>query len=612
MKFNIFLLFILISLSLGAQSDRWQQRAEYTMEINMDTEKDQYAGKQQIVYFNNSPEALKRVFYHLYYNAFQPGSMMDMRSMTILDPDRRVGDRISKLKENETGWHKIKSLTQDGLPCKFEVVGTILEVELAKPIAPGTKTTFDMEWQSQIPAQIRRTGRNNKEGIDYSMTQWYPKMCEYDYQGWHANPYVGREFYGIWGDFDVKITIDKEYVMGATGDLQNPNEIGHGYETTTDVRRAPGDQLTWHFVAENVHDFAWAADPDYYHNTVKVPDGPWLHFFYQKNDKTEKGWAKLPEYIVPAWKSIEEKFGKYPFNQYTIIQGGDGGMEYPQITLITGHRNFGSLVGVSIHEIMHTWYQMLMGTNEALYAWMDEGFTVYASNIIMNELFPKEENVDPQAGTYLRYLSLAKAEEEEPLSIHADHFNTNAAYGVGAYAKGAVFLHQLGYIIGKENLDKGMLKYYDDWHFKHPNINDFIRVMEKQSGIELDWYKEYFVYTTRTIDYAVQSVNTGSKRKETDIVLQRVGDFIMPIDLMVEYKDGTKEMFNIPLRIMRGHKAQEDNSLDYTVLEDWPWTHPGYQFTIPRKAKDIVRVEIDPTKRLADINTDNNIFETTE
>ncbi len=611
MSYKILFILIIASFSLTAQSDRWQQRAEYTMEIDMDTEKHQYTGKQTLVYYNNSPDALKRVFYHLYYNAFQPGSMMDVRSRTIIDPDRRVGDRISKLKENEYGWHQVKSLTQDGAPLKYEVVGTILEVELAKPLAPGSKTTFQMDWLAQIPAQIRRTGRNNKEGIDYSMTQWYPKMCEYDYQGWHPNPYVGREFYGIWGDFDVKISIDKEYLIGGTGDLQNANQIGHGYETTTDVQRAPGDKLTWHFVGENIHDFAWAADPDYHHNTVKVPDGPWLHFLYQKNDKTEKGWAKLPEYIVPAWKSIEKKFGKYPYNQYTIIQGGDGGMEYPMATLITGHRNFGSLVGVSVHEIMHSWYQMLMGTNEALYAWMDEGFTVYGSNIIMAELFPKEDGADPQKGTYLRYLALAKAGEEEPLTLHADHFNTNAAYAVGAYAKGAVFLHQLSYVIGQDNLDKGLLKYYDEWHFKHPNINDFVRVMEKQSGIELDWYKEYFVHSTRTIDYSIQSVE-AAKKKQTKVVLNRIGDFIMPIDLVVEYKDGSKELFNIPLRIMRGNKPQEDQRSKFTLLEDWPWTHPSYEFMIPRKQKDIVSIEIDPTHRMADINKENNIFEITE
>jgi hypothetical protein len=190
--------------------------------------------------------------------------MMDERSRTINDPDPRVGERISKLSPEEYGWHKIKVLKQNDKDVKFKMEETILEVELNEPIKPGEKVVFYMEFESQVPIQIRRSGRNSAEGIDYSMSQWYPKMCEYDYQGWHPNPYVGREFYGIWGDFDVKITIPAEYTLGATGYLQNKNEIGKGYE---DVGMKPDNsdkkRLTWHFYAPNVHDFMWGADPDF-------------------------------------------------------------------------------------------------------------------------------------------------------------------------------------------------------------------------------------------------------------------------------------------------------------------------------------------------------------
>ncbi len=614
MKFSLsskILLLLLMLSSFGfAQTERWQQRAEYTMEIDMDVTTHRYAGKQKLVYQNNSPETLTRVFYHLYFNAFQPGSMMDVRSRTIIDPSPKIGDRISTLKDNEIGFQKITSLKQNGQDLKFEHVGTILEVELAKPIAPGQSATFDMVWDAQIPAQVRRSGRNNKEGIDYSMTQWYPKMCEYDFMGWHANPYVGREFYGIWGDFDVKINIDKKYIIGGTGNLQNPNEIGYGYEAKgAKVNRPDGEKLEWHFVAKNVHDFAWAADPDYQHLTAQVPNGPTLHFLYQLDEKTMKTWPDLPEATVKAFQFIEKSFGKYPYKQYTVIQGGDGGMEYPMATLITGHRPFSSLIGVTVHEIMHTWYQMLMGTNEALYAWMDEGFTSYGSVLVMDHLYPKEGNIFDR--TYRGYLYLAKAQEEEPLSTHADHFETNSSYGIASYGKGAVFLHQLGYVIGQENLDKGLLRYYDDWKFKHPHTNDFIRVMEKQSGLELDWYKEYFVNSVKRIDYGIESVTPGLK-KTTRVTLERIEPMPMPIDVYVEYSDGSTEIFNIPLRIMRGNKAQEFADMKYTVIEDWPWTNPTYTFSIPQKMKKIKSIKIDPTLRMADINLDNNTFGTTE
>ena len=262
------LLFCLqVNVIMAQAQNRWQQRAEYTMEIDMNVDNNQFDGKQKLVYYNNSPDTLTKVFFHLYFNAFQPGSMMDVRSRTIEDPDGRVGDRIFGLSPKEIGFHEIQSLKQDGKTLKYTVENTILEVELAKPILPNKKTTFDMAFKSQVPLQVRRSGRDNSEGIRYTMTQWYPKICEYDYQGWHANPYVGREFHGVWGDFDVKIKIDSDYIIASTGILQNPLQIGYGYEKAGEkVKRPNGDKLEWHFKAKNVHDFAWGADPDYAHD----------------------------------------------------------------------------------------------------------------------------------------------------------------------------------------------------------------------------------------------------------------------------------------------------------------------------------------------------------
>jgi hypothetical protein len=203
------ILFFLSSITLQsiAQAGYWQQEAAYKMEVELDVENNQLNGKQLLLYTNHSPDTLHRVFYHLYFNAFQPNSMMDVRSRTIADPDRRVGSRIAQLSEEESGYQKVLKLEQDGKKLQYFISGTILEVELAQPILPGESTTFEMDFEAQVPIQIRRSGRDNKEGIRYSMTQWYPKMVEYDKEGWHANPYVGREFHGVWGSFDVKITI---------------------------------------------------------------------------------------------------------------------------------------------------------------------------------------------------------------------------------------------------------------------------------------------------------------------------------------------------------------------------------------------------------------------
>ncbi|NOQ91696.1 MAG: M1 family peptidase, partial [Flavobacteriaceae bacterium] len=307
MKKAAFLLLSLISFGLFAQNQTyWQQHVDYTMEIDMNVENYQFDGKQKLVYTNNSTEVLNEVYYHLQFNAFQPGSEMDMRLQNVIDPDNRMVNnlgtkenpiyesRISKLKPNEIGFQKIISLKQNGKLVRYEVIGTILKVTLNTAIKTGKKATFEMEFQGQVPLQIRRSGRNNAEGVALSMAQWYPKLAEYDNEGWHANEYIAREFYGVWGGFDVTIHIDKNYTIGGTGYLQNPQQVGHGYEDKSKKLDLPkGKKLTWHFKAPNVHDFTWAADTEYLHDIKQVPNGATLHFLYKNKPQTIENWKKM-------------------------------------------------------------------------------------------------------------------------------------------------------------------------------------------------------------------------------------------------------------------------------------------------------------------------------
>ena len=575
------------------------------MEIDVDVNKHQFTGKQKIVYTNNSPDTLTKVFYHLYFNAFQPGSMMDIRSRTIPDPDPRVADRISKLTSEEIGYHKITALTQDGVPLKHHVQGTVLEVELAKPILPSGRSEFLMEFHSQVPLQVRRSGRDNSQGIDYSMTQWYPKLAEYDYEGWHADPYVGREFHGVWGDFDVKISIDKKYVLGGTGYLQNPNEVGHGYAAPgVEVKPPLGEKLIWHFVAPQVHDFAWAADPDYLHHVTQVPDGPTLHFLYQPD--TTGNWLRLQNEFTGAFTLMNEKFGKYPYKQFSIIQGGDGGMEYPMATLITSGRTYGGLLSVTVHEAFHNWYYGVLATNESKYPWMDEGFTSYAQDHILNALRGYEDP-NPHLGDLKSLADLHANGLQEPLTTHADHFQTNYCYGVSSYSKGAVFLMQIQYIVGEDAFWKGMKRYFNEWKFKHPTPNDFIRVMEKTSGLELNWFMDLWVGTTQYIDYSIEEVDKEKKGK-TEIELKRIGQLPMPLDIKVVDKDGNTYWYYIPVGLLRGEKPAENGQESRTVLPDWEWTNPTYSFEIDIKKRKIESIQIDPSTRLADLNNTNGIY----
>ncbi|GAA5522551.1 M1 family metallopeptidase [Aliifodinibius salicampi] len=616
------LTFVLFFSSLalyGQDKNYWQQEVEYQMEIDVDAENHQFTGSQTLTYHNNSPDTLQRVFYHLYFNAFQPNSMMDVRSRTIEDPDSRVRDRIQQLPEDEIGYHHINSLQQDGSDVEYTVDGTILEVNLNEPILPGESTVFSMDFDSQVPRQIRRSGWMNKEGVEFSMSQWYPKISEYDEDGWHPNPYVAREFHGVWGSFDVKIHIDSSYVMGATGHLQNPKEIGHGYTDT--YERPDSEKIIWHWQADKVHDFVWGADPDFTHTTKQIPDGPTLHFLYQTDPVAEnansrqqrqllENWKQLPEYAAQAFQFVSKNYGKYPYDKYSFIQGGDGGMEYPMATLITGNRSLRSLVGVSVHELIHAWYQGVLANNESRYPWIDEGFTSYVSAKTMNQLFNNGESDNPHRGSYRSYFNIVDAGMEEALDIHADHFETNRGYGVASYSKGAIFLHQLEYIIGKKALDRTMNRFFQEWKFKHPDGRDFLRIAEEESNMILDWYYQYFIETTKTIDYGITSVIADEG--QTRITLERHNLMPMPIDLMVTYKDGSQELFYIPLRIMHNVKPQGETDVSRTIVEDWPWVNPTYTLTIDNAGSDIEHIEIEPSERMADIDRSNNTINLTE
>lgn len=624
-KFILSLLFVLACSELilpdGSNAQRagyWQQQVHYEMDIDMNVETNQFDGIQKLTYTNNSPDTLSRVFYHLFFNAFQPNSMMDKRSRTIADPGSKIADKIVSYDSTQIGYQKIDRLTQNGEEVDYSVEGTILEVQLNEPILPGEEAIFEMEFNAQVPLQTRRSGRDNEEGIRFSMSQWYPKIAAYDEDGWYPNPYIAREFYAPFGVFDVTIHIDREYVVAAGSVLQNPEEVGYGYETEEmTVNRPDGEKLTWKFRSENVHDFMWAADPDFTHTTAQVPDGPLLRFFHQTEPVAEnaseeranelpESWDNLPWYTVKAFEYMNEQVGAYPYKEYSVIQGGDGGMEYIMGTLITGNRSLRSLVGVTVHELIHSWFHGVIASNEVYEAWIDEGFTSYFSELTIDEIF-NEDKENPMASRYRSYKEIATAPGlEEPMHIHSDHYVTNMAYSRASYTKGAIFLHQLGYVIGKDALARSLGKFYDTWKFKHPTGKDFLRIAEEESRMVLDWYYEYWVTTTKTIDYSIESVNESNR--QTDITLERIELMPMPLEVEVTFTDSSKTVYYIPLEMMWGEKENEYSDKEWIQKEDWEWVFPQYTLTIDQPKSAIQKVEIDPSHRLADINRENNVW----
>ena len=601
----LFLLFSMVFVNAQNNFSYWQQHVDYAMDVDMDVNTYQYTGTQKLVYTNNSPDVLDRVFYHMYYNAFQPGSEMDARLQTVPDPDRRMvtktgllgslgtRSKIADLSPEEIGYMHAVSLKQDGDDVQFSEEGTILEVTLNNALKPGEKTVLEMEFKGQVPVHIRRAGRNNRNGVALSMAQWYPKMAEYDFQGWHTDPYIAREFHGVWGDFDVTIHIDKSYTIGGSGYLQNPQEIGHGYEDKSKpLIKSKNKKLSWHFVAPKVHDFTWAADPNYAHDILKTDSGVELHFFYKNSRVYKKAWKEVQPITAMTLDFFNEHIGPYPYKQYSVIQGGDGGMEYAMCTLIAGGSTLNSIAGTMIHEFAHSWFQFVLANNESRHSWMDEGFTEYISDLAYDKIM-RGGSGKPSGKDYNRYFYAVKNGLDEPLTTHADRFETNRAFGIGSYTKGMIFMNQLNYIIGEENVRKTIKKYYEDFKFKHPTPNDITRTAEKVSGLHLGWYLNEFIETNHTIDYAVKDISGKN------ITLARVGRIPMPLDVLVTYTDGSEELFNIPLRMMRGAKPTTA-----TVLDDWAWAYPSYSFEV---SKEVKAVYIDPEGYMADVDRKNNV-----
>lgn len=618
---------VAIVSTVSAQADRWQQHIDYKINAALNVQTNILKGTENIVYTNNSPDTLRKIYFHMYWNAFQPNSAMDERSRELgkttftsrrgtqmQDWDARVRDRIQQLKPEEIGYQRISQITIAGKAQQLIDHETILEVVLTQAILPKSSVSLSLNFEAQVPKQIRRSGRDNAEGVRFSMSQWYPKMVEYDYQGWNTNPYIAREFYGVWGNYDVSLTLDKNYMVAATGVLQNP----------TAAADASGNK-TWNFKGSNIHDFVWAADDHFKHLSKEVRKGLTLHVYYKEKDaQADSAWANVlwaAEKVLPY---IEKKFGAYPYPQYSFIQGGDGGMEYAMATLLKGPS-----LGTAFHEWMHSWYQHILGTNESLFPWMDEGFTSFGEEAISYWYDENHATNSPylsekakaqikaaheiaktqlplvQAGNYAGYYGLVKSGYEEPMSTHSDHYNTNMAYSSAAYSKGATFLGVLGYIISDSLRDKTLLNYYNTWKFKHPNANDFTRVAEKTSGMQLQWFKEYWMNSTKTVDYGLNDIQAGPKGAILSI--QRVGKMPMPVEVYVTFKDGTSETHYMPLDLMlSGKKAEVPNWITHS---EWKWTAPTYSFELSKPISQLKSIEIDPSQRMPDVNRSNNKIE---
>ena len=612
MNKGFFLLLTFFSGLFSAQQNAYyQQYAKYKMDIDVDAQNFTYTGNQTLTYTNNSPDELKVVYFHLYWNAFKAGSMMDQRvAGQAKNGDSRLQvngiSRLASIPEEEEGAQNIHWIKQNGKDLKFEIQETIMKVVLDKPLKPNSSTTFTMNWDAVIPKQIRRAGRNNREGIDMTVTQWYPKIAEYDYDGWATFDYVGREFHAPFSDYEINIKIDKEYVIGAGGTLENPSEV-KGYDQKASVKADKDNKATWKWTAKNMLDFAWAADRDYTVENFTILDGPKVFYVYQKSEKT-KLWQESQPYVTKFFQIMNASFGRYPYPSYSFIQGGDGGMEYGMCTMILGEAaSLKGLLGLMIHEGGHSWNQQIMAYNESMRPWMDEGFTSYYESLVMHQILPpKEPEANPFVGSLNNYRNFVKRGIEEPAVWFGDHHDNGSAYSFSTYVKGELFLVQLGYIMGEQNLTATMKEFYRQWNLKHPTDRDFLHIAQKVSGMDLKWFQNYWINTTKTIDYSVKNVEYGET--STTITLENKGQVPMPIDFSILTKDKKVVNYQIPLNMTHVWKTQDIYG-DFRTLNYWPWTQKEYTLTIPYTKSQISALGIDFSQRLADVNVADNIVE---
>jgi hypothetical protein len=607
--------FALLLLLLAPSAARaWQQRVHYRMTIDLDTALHEYTGRQRLIYVNNSPDTLQEVYYHLYYEAFKPGSMMDIRDRSLPDGGSL---KVDELSPDQQGGVRVDSLSQDGYPLRWTVDETILRATLRQPLLPGDSTVLDMSWLTRIPKLTRRGGWMNREGIEYSMSQWYPKLAAYDRAGWHPDDYVSREFYGVFGTYDVEITLPASYVVGGTGTVTNPEEVKCGYELgavdTLLTSPASGTgRKTWRFHAENVHDFAWVADREYVHRISRWRDVS-LHFLYKRG--ATLSWQYLPTWTQALMAYYGKRFGAYSWPQFTVAMAGDRGMEYPQMIMITGYRDVVSLAGVLAHEMGHQWFYGMIGNNETQEAWMDEGFAQYMTDEARRKVFGLERNpyrdldslIYPWNDSPVKdigdYYVLAITGYSEPLATYHDWFREGSTSGL-PYFKGEAVLRMLEGMLGTPLFDQAMRTYMERWRFRQPSFRDFEHAVEDASGLTLDWFFNEWVELEKTCDYAAEGIESreDSAGFRTTLRLERKGEAVMPLDVTLRYDDGSTAVANIPV------VAWTKPDVDFH-LPRWAWVAPEYAATFITP-KRVVEAEIDTSMLLADIDRTNNVAST--
>ncbi len=620
MKNRILIIFF-ISTYLGAQtSGRFEQSVFYSIDAQLNTSDNIVFGKERVVYTNHSPDTLRVIYFHQYANAFRKNSNMQAYQLA-----RNGWSYMNYLPKKYLGGMRISNVRDDAgvaLPTKED--DTIFEIHLIKALAPGESISLSMEFELTIPVLMRRMGHDNREGIDYSMAQWYPKVCVYDENGWHKNYYLAREFYGEFATWDVSITLPAHYTVGGSGSLTNATSIDSmivkdPWSTFSDrvfPESARVDSFfplrTWRYHAERIHDFAWCADPEYLVESFES-QGTRINLLYLPDVKAR--WQKMKIWTSEILRYMNEHVGKYPYPEFTIAQGGDGGMEYPSIVFITGRRGEFSLATVTTHEMVHNWFYGLIANDESREAWMDEGITSYYTTRLAEHFFGRNASVsyetpfqqkyypkkDAREETLTDYLWWAKQGFEEKVLTESDFFKSDQSYAMATYYKGQVFMWTLEYLYGRDRTDSLIRNFFLEHNRHHTHTDDLKRSLEKQTGAELEWLFDAWFNSLATCDYAIENYHT--KKVDSKFVTQisffRKGDLELPVDFFVRLKNDSLFGFRIPAH------GDDPDKQGLMRLPLWNKTDRKYYAYISFSS-DVKSIEIDTSLLMPDIHRGNN------
>ncbi len=610
MKKILFLALILLPLTAFNQA-YWQQEVNYTIKVRLDDSTHYLHGEVSMEYINHSPKVLNELYIHLWPNAYS-SSKTALGKQIYKDGNDllKYGPNTVRGKIDSLEFRINRDVVEDWV---YDVNHPdIARVPLKKPLQPGESLILYTPFRVKIPSgKISRLGHL---GQSYQITQWYPKPAVFDKNGWHPYPYLNQgEFYSEYGSYDVKITLPENYTVGATGDLQNEDELQR-LQTLSDSTKSwintktSGKDLnafppssikmkTLHYKQSKVHDFAWFADKRFWvlKDEVELPHSKRKVTTYAMfTPKNAKLWSESSEYLKDGTYYYSLWNGDYPYNQVTAVDGtisAGGGMEYPNVTVIGNSGNKETLEIVIVHEVGHNWFYGILGSNEREHGWMDEGLntlneiryiqTKYKGNKRLSDMALggrfHMDHLDYHDLSDVQYQSVARLGEDQPIETHSADFS-GINYGLIMYQKTGLIFHYLKSYLGDEKFDKCMSAYFEKWKFKHPQPEDLKEVIENETGEIMDWFFHDLINTTRKVDYRVSKVKINEGK--TYVTIKNVGQVNGPIPVT----------------------AIKDSTRNETI---WikPHQEPNKLIEFDFEADKIV---IDPENHIPEINRNNN------